>query len=640
MPTIIDSLVVRLGLDKKDYDTGSAKVKQSLKDTGSEAEKAGAKLKKSGKDGAEGFSEIAKSAVKFLAILGGTAVIKHFIEETIESSSALFRFAQNMETSVSTISSWKNATEIAGDSAGSLQGAIAMLSREQTRMKLTGESGLIPYFSRLGMNMNSTRTETETLLELSERFSHMDRKEAFNIGSMMGFGPIMNTLLKGPDAIRNMVASQREYGNVQEQLARKSETLREKWVPLRLELEAFGLRIMDKAIPALDWLADKFKSLVDWATHNQDFIEKFLTVLAVGLAVVALAALPLTGTIAIILLLAGAISLLWDDYEKWRDGGKSLIDWKNWKEEIDEAKAGIKSLADILRLTRTEIGFLAQAWELFKAGKYSEAWEKVKEANEIDSKVWDTITGNDSGTKAWRENMEKEHGGGVFSGVKKFFQHGRNQQLDGEAMKYFMAQGWSKQAAAGIVAGFDAESGNQANPSGSNDGGRAYGAGQWHKDRQENFRKWAGHPIQGSSIEEQWAFKHYELTQGSEKAAGDRLQQAGSAREAGAIDSLMDVRPADKMGEAYRRGLRANELFSGIPGAASAAQGAGAPGTAQAKAAETSSVNSTTDNSAVAHIGEFNVYTQATDAEGMARDLQNQNAMDYLFSAQAAAGLR
>ena len=74
MATIIDSLLVKLGLDSSEFAAGKNKVDKGLKDTGNEAEKAGAKLKKAGKDGAEGFNEVAKSATKFLAIIGGTAV--------------------------------------------------------------------------------------------------------------------------------------------------------------------------------------------------------------------------------------------------------------------------------------------------------------------------------------------------------------------------------------------------------------------------------------------------------------------------------------------------------------------------------------------------------------------------------------
>ena len=96
MPTIIDSLLVKLGLDSSEFSAGKNKVDKGLKDTGAEADKTGAKLKKSGKDGAESFENVAKSATKFLAIIGGTVAVKRFIEQTVESSAALDRLSQNL----------------------------------------------------------------------------------------------------------------------------------------------------------------------------------------------------------------------------------------------------------------------------------------------------------------------------------------------------------------------------------------------------------------------------------------------------------------------------------------------------------------------------------------------------------------
>lgn len=56
-----------------------------------------------------------------------------------------------------------------------------------------------------------------------------------------------------------------------------------------------------------------------------------------------------------VLELAGAILLLYDDYKTWKEGGKSLIDWKSWEpaitlalNAIDKLWSGIKRLKDEL----------------------------------------------------------------------------------------------------------------------------------------------------------------------------------------------------------------------------------------------------------------------------------------------------
>ena len=114
MPTIIDSLVVRLKLDSSEFSKGSKKVDDQL-------------------------GSMTKSAAKFLAVLGGVAAVKRFVEQTIASNAALERFSKNLGVAVSGVSALSNAAEIAGGSAQGLQGTLSMLSKAQTELQLTGE---------------------------------------------------------------------------------------------------------------------------------------------------------------------------------------------------------------------------------------------------------------------------------------------------------------------------------------------------------------------------------------------------------------------------------------------------------------------------------------------------------------------
>lgn len=140
------------------------------------------------------------------------------------------------------------------------------------------------------------------------------------------------------------------------------------------------------------------------------------------------------------------------------------------------------------------------------------------------------------------------------------------------AMKFFMSKGWTREQAAGIVANLVAES--KLNPGIEGDGGSAYGIGQWHKDRQGDFAKWAGKGIRGSSFEEQLGFVHHELTEGKERPAGDRLRAAKSAGAAGAVVSCYYERPGDVAGEAAKRAGMANGIYgTPIPGGNDATAG-------------------------------------------------------------------
>ncbi|HCI4354630.1 TPA: hypothetical protein NO695_004966 [Klebsiella pneumoniae] len=60
----------------------------------------------------------------------------------------------------------------------------------------------------------------------------------------------------------------------------------------------------------------------------------------------------LASPITLVLGLAAAIALLWEDYQTWKEGGKSLIDWGKWKPEVD---AAVKLVGD-LKKTVTDLG--------------------------------------------------------------------------------------------------------------------------------------------------------------------------------------------------------------------------------------------------------------------------------------------
>lgn len=128
-----------------------------------------------------------------------------------------------------------------------------------------------------------------------------------------------------------------------------------------------------------------------------------------------------------------------------------------------------------------------------------------------------------------------------------------------QAMTYFMGQGWTRAQAAGIVANLDAESRMEPGIR-QIGGGPGYGLGQWEGPRQADFKAWAGHDIHGSSFGEQLRFVQHELMT-TEKGAANRLRNATSAGDAGAIVCRYYERPADTVGQSTYRAQLANTIF-------------------------------------------------------------------------------
>lgn len=584
--TIIDSLIVKLGLDSKDVDSKAPNVDRKLKDI----EKGASKTEDS-------FKQLSKSVGAFLAVIGGTTALKSFVLQTIESSAALDRLSRNLNLNVETISAWGNAVEEVGGSAKGLQGTMSMLSRSQTELRLTGQSSLIPYFSALGISLATVEGQAkpvdQLLLELADRFSRMDRTTANNMGQMMGIDQdTMNLLLKGRRELELTIKRQKEHNAVTKQQAEEASKMQKILADTKQSFASLGRTLLEQATPYLEKFLSALLSFGTWLQENSQFVKDFAIILgsvAAGFALIALAASPITLTVAAIVALAGAIALLWQDYQTWKRGGDSFIDWGKWEPAISAATNGIKLLA----------GAIETAFNWYE-------------------KLYNKVTGG---------NFKKDFSAGMqaigdFLGVKREANmNSRVEKMSGAGIKkFFTDRGWTNEWASGMAANLMSESSGRPNAVGDN--GKAYGLAQWHAPRQAAFAKWAGHDIKTATIEEQLAFVDYEA-----RSMGIDPTKKVTASDAGSIISRQYERPADVSGEAKRRGDLATAL-AGVAGASTALASAGG---------SRGGASTVDDHSVENHIGEIKVYTAATDANGIARDLGK--SMNYLFTSQANSGL-
>lgn len=177
--------------------------------------------------------------------------------------------------------------------------------------------------------------------------------------------------------------------------------------------------------------------------------------------------------------------------------------------------------------------------------------------------LWDKVTGE----RAGKFVLQQQYGGLAPNDTVPYNGNGDSNLIKpskarSQAMQYFMSEkggGWTKEQAAGIVSNLEAESKFKTNAVG--DKGQAYGIAQWHPDRQKMFAKRFGKDIRQASFEEQLEFVNYEL-QTNEKAAGDKLRNAKSPEDAGAIISRHYERPAKKDIEASVRAQSARNILN------------------------------------------------------------------------------
>lgn len=163
---------------------------------------------------------------------------------------------------------------------------------------------------------------------------------------------------------------------------------------------------------------------------------------------------------------------------------------------------------------------------------------QAKVARDVANKDWLSLSG-DAAVSDWYaiSKFATDAYSGMFGQKTSIAPSGGTPAGNGriaQAKAFFMSQGRSETEANGMVAAMLAENDtldpNRTNPL-SAGRSHAYGLGQWLGARQNDFKAWSGKDIHGSSFEDQLRFMWYELSQ---KYAG-----AGTGSSASAASTSM-----------------------------------------------------------------------------------------------------
>lgn len=616
MATIIDALIVELGLDTTKFSTSQKTAVRQLGDlekAGDKTEKSTKKVEKASKEAAHGIDNLSRTVASFLAIIGGTVALKNFVLDFIESNAALDRLSKNLGLSVPTISAWSNATEKLGGSAGALQGTLDMLSKSQTQLMITGESSLLPYMSALGISLadvnGKARPVDDILLDLADSFSRLDRTTANNLGRMMGLDQgTLNLLLQGRKELELEIQRQKQQTAVTKEQAAQAQKFQTQIAGLKQQFQAFGRSLLMEAAPYLEKLFDLLQNFVNWMSQHEQFVKDFLTVLAVGLGAIALVTAPINLTVAAVVALAAGIALLWDDYQTWAKGGQSEFDWTKFVKDVTAAKNAFEELAQ----------WLKEAYE---------AWGRWMNRGHENDKNWIGIPTNaNKGNPIDPITKQRIAPKGVNPQRLASILRPVPMNLSLSDRAHVIAKQVSAQTGISedvLYATFAHETGNFSNR----------GAQSLNNFAGINVPGGKGEDYRSFSSDQEFATYYAGLMKSLYPGT---LGTQTPTDFAHALKNGVGGRQYFSDSEAnYARGIQ-NHLGSsyassvaGIPGAASIVSNAPG-GTAAGSPANV-------DKSVKTQIGTVIVNTQATDGDGIARDMEH--SLDYLFASQANSGL-
>ena len=378
MATVIDTLFLELGIDSGKFGTQAKEAENRLDRMSASfgrAEKSAAKSSKGlekqavqsakstkqAKNLTQAVGSLAKGFAAFTALVMGSNALGKLIREGAQANVELDNLSRNIGMSRNQLQAWGGMAEMAGGSAEGMKGSLAGLSMGITRLTTMGDTSMVPFFNAFGVALlnadGKARDLDSIMLDLADRFSKMDRVQAYNLAKSMGLDDgTINTLMLGRAEMEKMLEMQRNLYRSGEKEIQVSRELTQARGYLNAQWDSLKAMLADALAPALLKIVKMVSGFVDYLMKHENSLKHVFEGLAFVLGAVlipvfisATASLlafiaPFAPFILTVGALGAAFLLLYDDYKTWAEGGKSLLDWKLFDNYIKTSKISTDSL--------------------------------------------------------------------------------------------------------------------------------------------------------------------------------------------------------------------------------------------------------------------------------------------------------
>lgn len=267
MATVIDSLIVTLGLDNKDFQKGIKDTEKGLSDTRKNTDKVGKQIAASGKDAAEFFGQMQRSAIKFFAVLTAGKGLINFTRDVVSTGANLSRLSKNLNISADTMHRWGKASELNGGSMEGFLGTLQNLGSQVTEIFMKGDSAITPYLRQLGVGVTDASGKakqlTDILADIADAAEEKipDRYQRYSFLKQMGFDEgTINLIAKVGKELRSTLAAQQGFSQKDADAAYKAE---QTWIKAQQRLEKLTRDLVIKVLPSLERLAESFVKMAE-----------------------------------------------------------------------------------------------------------------------------------------------------------------------------------------------------------------------------------------------------------------------------------------------------------------------------------------------------------------------------------------
>lgn len=291
MPTIIDSLVVTLGLDSSGFKKGQTEVKKGLDDTRKNADQTAKDMEAAGKRAASFFGSIRTELLALVGVTLSAQGIKTFITNMTSDLMRLGIESRALDISAKSLDGWERAAAAAGSTAERMAGTLGNFQKTLTNIR-TGGGQDDPLFGALasfagatGANFDYQNDNAEKIMrKIASNWGKLSKDAQRRFGGMFGFdnatqqGLANGSLVQDADRFAKISRATDEATRKALEFNRRLEQMKQNFTAASQVLYEALIPYIEKLIPLIEkfgiWISTHGPEISKFFSDTADEINK------------------------------------------------------------------------------------------------------------------------------------------------------------------------------------------------------------------------------------------------------------------------------------------------------------------------------------------------------------------------------
>jgi hypothetical protein len=292
----------------------------------------------------DGVKNVTKEvAAMGLAAAAAAAAVAAAVVKMADQLEELYFMSQRTGAAAENIKAIGYAASQMGSSVEGARGSVESLAK--FLRENPGGEGLLASIGVQTRDVNGAlRDTTDIMKDIGKRLSGMPQYRAISYANVFGIDyKTLMALERGVDKFSGRYKDMlRRFGLNVGEATKKSHDLMVSWRDMKEQAGILGTIVGTTLIGAFDELQHRWQSLDESQKANIKTGAEWIAGIVGGVALI------MAGPVVWIAALAAGIVALWDDYQVWKEGGKSLIDWGKWEPGITSAIKAVKILGGVI----------------------------------------------------------------------------------------------------------------------------------------------------------------------------------------------------------------------------------------------------------------------------------------------------